>query len=226
MHAPSSTSNPLTFLETGSLPVENEIHIKQLCFLHHIINLHDDDPVKTTYLEQLKYPYEQNWGNEIIQLKLKYDIGFTDEQVKHLSKERWKSFIKNKVKTFVWNDLTAKALLQKHGQRTSLPSKLKKQDYLTTLPSTNARKIFHIRTGTIDLKGHRKYKYGDNTSCRLCDSEMEDVDHVINTCPAVPRGEMLSILTMDCDELLEISKRCILFDTLVDEAENLEPNKL
>ena len=226
MHAPSSTSNPLTFLETGNLPVENQIHVRQLSFLHHIINLQDDDPVKTTYFEQLKYPYEPNWGNEIIQLKLKYNIDYTDEQVKQVSKERWKSAIKNKVKTHVWKELISKALLQKHGQRITLPSKLERQEYLTTLPSANARKIFHIRTGTIDLKGHRKYKYGDNTSCRLCNSEVEDVNHVVNTCPAIPRGETLSTLTMDCNKLLEISKRCILFDTQVDEAENSELNVL
>ena len=36
LQAPSSTSNPLTFIETGTIPVENVIHIRQLNFLHHI----------------------------------------------------------------------------------------------------------------------------------------------------------------------------------------------
>ena len=35
-HAPSSTSNTLTFLETGTLPIKCEIHIRQLVFQHHI----------------------------------------------------------------------------------------------------------------------------------------------------------------------------------------------
>ena len=49
LHAPSSTSNPLTFLETGTLPIMYEIHIKQLRFLHHNLTLKEDDPVSATY---------------------------------------------------------------------------------------------------------------------------------------------------------------------------------
>ena len=67
----------------------NEIHIKQLCFLHHIVSLQDDDPVKTTYLEQLRYTFEPNWGNSITQLKLKYGICETDNEISEMSKERW-----------------------------------------------------------------------------------------------------------------------------------------
>ena len=48
MHAPTSTSNTITLLETGVTPIENEIHIKQLTFLHHILTLEDDDPVRVT----------------------------------------------------------------------------------------------------------------------------------------------------------------------------------
>ena len=91
---------------------------------------------------------------------------------------------------------------------------------MMNLPSENARKIFHIRSGTIDLRGHRKYKYGENKSCRLCSGGTEDVNHVVNECSAISRqGGILDILTTDCDELLEVSKRCLDFDTQVDEAE-------
>ena len=48
LQAPSSTSNCLTFIETGTIPIENEIHARQLNFLHHILTLQDDDPVKVT----------------------------------------------------------------------------------------------------------------------------------------------------------------------------------
>ena len=128
--------------------------------------------------------------------------------------------MKSKVKSCTFKELVDKALLQKHSKKITFPSELQKQDYLSELPSANARKIFRIRTGTIDLKGHRKYIYGDNTSCRLCDGEMEDVNHVVNECPAIPRDEpQLNIFSTKCEELLEVSKRCMIFDTKVDDKE-------
>ena len=223
LHVPSSTSNPLTFLETGTLPVENEIHIKQLTFLHHILTLADDDPVKVTYSEQQKYSFEPNWGNRIIFLKFKYDISETDDQINQFSKEKWKNLIKTKVKCRVIKELKEQALVQKYAQYITLPDSLQKQEYITSLPSANARKIFRIRTGTIDLKAQRKYIYGENTSCRLCDGMKEDLDHVVNKCPAVPReGEISNLYTNNNGDLYEISKRCLIFDNHVIEMEKQE----
>ena len=102
LHAPTSTSNVVTFLETGTLPIENEIHVRQLTFLHHIINLQDDDPVKTTYCQQLKYPYEPNWANTVVALRRKYGIGERDDEIVEISKERWKGIVKAKVFRYLW----------------------------------------------------------------------------------------------------------------------------
>ena len=225
LRAPSSTSNPLTFLETGTLPIMYEIHVKQLGFLHHILTLEDDDPVKTTYREQLQYPFEPNWGNGVLLLKEKYDISETDEEICQLSKERWKRTVKEKIRSCAHKELVKSASLQKCCQAIELPPDLQRQKYLTELPSANARKIFHIRTGTVDLKGHRKYIYGNDSTCRLCEGNWENVDHVVNECPSIPRGESpLNISTTDCEELMEISRRCLLFDTKVEELKKQECN--
>ena len=217
LQAPSSTSNPLTFIETGTLPVENVIHIRQLNFLHHILTLNDDDPVKTTYYEQLKYPFESNWGNTIDQIKLRYGVSETDEEIPLISKGRWKRLVKTKVRSCVFQELAEKARLQRCTENITLPSILQKQEYLTKLPSANARKIFHIRTGTINLKYHRKYMYGDDNLCRLCQREVEDVNHVVNECPAIPRGENININTTKYNDLMEISNRCIIFDDKIND---------
>ena len=44
--APSSISNPFLFLELGVLPIKYEIHKRQITFLHHIVNLSNEDPVR------------------------------------------------------------------------------------------------------------------------------------------------------------------------------------
>ena len=222
VHAPTSTSNTITFLELGTLPIINEIHIKQLMFLHHIINLDDNDPVKITHSQQLKYPYEPNWGNSVIKLKELYGISEDDEEICNLSKENWKKMVKTKVYSYVFEQLCDKAAQQKKAANLTY-SKMNIQDYLIKLPSENARKVFHIRSGTIDLRGNRTYKYGEVTSCRLCGSDVENVEHVVNECPGVTRhGGVVNFLSSDCEELLEVSKRCIDFDYQVEELEELK----
>ena len=88
--APSSTSNCLTFLETGIIPIEHEIHIKQLTFLHHILTLPYDDPVRLTYEEQKKYP-AANWFNEVTAIRSMYEIEETEEEIINIPKEKWKN---------------------------------------------------------------------------------------------------------------------------------------
>ena len=96
-HAPPSTSNPITLLETGSLPIEQEINQRQLNFLHHILSLDNDDPVKMVYIEQLKYTTEKNWANEVMGLRHKYGITELDEDIPVYSNDRWKDMVKKKV---------------------------------------------------------------------------------------------------------------------------------
>ena len=46
LRSPLSTTNCFVFLELGVLPLSYIIHIRQLSFLHHILLLEEDDPVR------------------------------------------------------------------------------------------------------------------------------------------------------------------------------------
>jgi hypothetical protein len=59
-HAPSSTPNSITLLETGMMPIEQEINKRQLNFLHLILTLEENDPNKIVYKEQMKFSAEKN----------------------------------------------------------------------------------------------------------------------------------------------------------------------
>ena len=216
-HAPSSTSNPITYLETGILPIKYEIHIKQLVFLHHILTLPKNDPVNHTYQQQLQYQ-APNWANETTYLRTIYKITETDEEVTCITKEKWKIIIKRKVKSKALEDLSYEARDQKHASNLLPYSNLAKQEYISTLTPKQARKIFHLRTKTIDLRGERNYLYGDNSSCRLClSTERETVEHVVNDCLGLNRSHHINnIFTTECGQLKEIARRCIDFDTKVE----------
>ena len=79
--------------------------------------------------------------------------------------------------------------------------------------------MFHVRTGTIDLKCVRKYWYSDKI-CRLCEQFDESVEHVVNVCHNVPRSSQISnLFTDDIDEMKMIADRLIKFALLVKEME-------
>ena len=128
---------------------------------------------------------------------------------------------RKKVSEHALSELKNDALRQKWSSNTNLPSKLENQNYLCELPSKNARKIFHARAGTIDLRAHRKYMYGEQKQCRLCDGDEENVVHVVNECPSIPpQYQVDDVYNADTVQLLEVSKRLINFDDLVDNNNN------
>ena len=210
-HAPSSTSNCLTFLETGTIPIEYEIHIRRLTFLHHILTLPDDDPVNLTYHEQKKYP-ATNWANEVSDLRTKYQLDETEDEIISLTKQKWKEIVKSKVRQYAFIELKKAAEKQKHALDVSSYVDFTVQSYITELSPARARKIFHIRTNTIDLRTIRKYQHGDNSKCRLCDTEDETLAHVVNRCPDIQRETLIpNLYCSDSNLLQEIADRCVNF---------------
>ena len=80
--------------------------------------------------------------------------------------------------------------------------------------------MFHIRSGSIDLKTNRPYKYGDDVSCRLCKKKPESVNHVVNECVFIEREDLLDIYSLKREEMTKVSRRCIDFQEKVDELES------
>ena len=174
--------------------------------------------MRIAYEEQLKYPFDSNWGNSTAELRNFYGIAESDREIVELSKESWKHRIKKKVSEHALSELKNDALCKKWSNDINFPLKLENQNYLCELPSKNARKIFHARAGTIDLRAHRTYMYGEQKQCRLCNGGEENVVHVVNECPSIPRQYQIDdVYNGDTAQLFEASKRLIRFDDLVEE---------
>ena len=141
-----------------------------------------------------------------------------DSEIANLGKDAWKRSVKTKVRAQALSDLNSEAAEQKNGANLIPYNDLSAQEYIKILTPKQARKIFHIRTGTIDIRGVRKYTYGDDTSCRLCEDAVESVEHIVNHCCKIDRlSQIKDLFTNNIEELREISHRCILFDKKVEE---------
>ena len=61
----------------------------------------------------------------------------------------------------------------------SEPFKMK--GYFNNKIILEARTMFQIRAGVLDIKSNRPYQY-DDQKCRVCGIEDETLDHIVNSC--------------------------------------------
>ena len=218
MRAPLSTPNAFVFLEFGALPVKFIIQIRQLTFLHHILGLDDQDPVRRTFEAQQLLPYEKNWANEVLPLLELY--GISDYDIANISKDTWKAIVKQKVSQTAFNQL--KDLIKDKTKTKHLSySSFSPRPYLHQFSHKQATIIFKLRSFSIDCKVNRKTS-NKSLSCRLCNSEEETQLHIIN-CASVSRGkpvvDMSTILAGDFsggdENVLEVCRRVDAFNSFV-----------
>ena len=81
-----------SFLELGIVPIQYGIEKRQLVFLKRIPDRENDDPIKMNYHEMLKYQAERNWANNVHELRGKYNLPLSDENVCNLTHAMWKKW--------------------------------------------------------------------------------------------------------------------------------------
>ena len=104
LEVPRSTPTTALYLETGILPIEYEIHIKQLVFLKHILDKDSTDPVAQMYNEMYKFQNEPNWAN-VFELRSRYNLLLNDMNVKSMTRNDWKIFVKDRAKACAFEKL-------------------------------------------------------------------------------------------------------------------------
>ena len=220
MKVPSSCPNAGTFLEFGKIPIEGEIHSRQLSFLHHILSLDASDPVYRMYVELKSFEHETNWANDMKNTLQKYSLVSDEQEIKKMGKEKWKTLVKQKVESFWFDYLVHECGVMKKTQHLKY-DKLKGQEYLTSMSPQDAQIIFRARLGCINCKGNMPSAHRGNLTCRLCKMADETQEHILN-CPVV-RGSkdcldisiVLDISLADSGELVELCSRVRSFDNLI-----------
>ena len=152
------------------------IERNQLTFLHHIVHLEEDDPVKRMWESQRLMSGERNWWYTVSRSMDKYNI--TLEDVVSKSKESFKAFTKKKIKEVALVNLQEDCKGKKKTKNLVYDS-LKPQEYFSKLYPTQAKAVFLARCQSLDIKEHRRYKYKDMV-CRLCKTEEETLSHIVN----------------------------------------------
>ena len=166
LQVPKSTPNCLVLLELGITPIELVIKSRQLNFLHHILNLSEDDPVKMAYYEQKSFSSENNWAREIKNTLARCGLSESEEEIAAMSKVKWKEVVSKQIKSVALKELNEKRKQLKNGSVVDEYDSLETQEYFQELNAQDSRTLFKIRAEVYDMKEYKQFKY-DDTICRL-----------------------------------------------------------
>ena len=194
LQLPQSTANSFVYLEFGELPIRYMIDRNQLIFLHHIIHLDIEDPVRVMLEKMKKFVGERNWWNRVEKLLVKYRI--TQENVQNMSRDSYKELVKKRVRSVAFASLMEQCG-RKEKTKELIYKALSPQEYLSQLYPNQARAIIQGRSKTLSIKEHRPYAFKDMV-CRRCKKENETLNHVvncgyeheINACEILDSGEL------------------------------------
>ena len=70
-----------------------------------ILDRDQEDPVKRIYNEMLKYPSENNWANNVLDLRCKYNLLQNHDNIADMTWSVWKKMVKNMIKRFAFMTL-------------------------------------------------------------------------------------------------------------------------
>ena len=215
MGVAKSTCNAFIYLELGVLPIDYEIHKRQLMFLYRILNLDEDDPVYRMYENMIQFSLngESNWWTDVKQILAKY-IGKETEDVKKMTKTAYRALVNSSIERAAFEDLKTECQSKKKTSTLSYDT-FKTQNYLKELYPNQSKTIFKCRSQTLDLKSQSTYKYTDLV-CRRCGLEDETVEHVINC--GHPEKLFMNFDDETCIEDTANTIRCIRrIEDLIDE---------
>ena len=181
LEVPKSTPVAALYLELGVLPIQFEIEKKQLMFLKHLLEKNESDPALKLYQQMVKYQYEMNWANFVLNLRCKYNLPLNDQNIKVMSKDQWRSFVNEKIRSYAFHTLLIQCQLNSKTNHLNY-KKFCQQLYITECDPQIARVIFKARTRMFDVKANFKTKYQGILHCPFCKIDEESLEHIF-ACP-------------------------------------------
>ena len=140
---------------------------RQLVVFKIILDCENDDPVKMSYHEMLKYKAEKNRANNVHGLGGKYNLPLNDENVGTPNICHVEKTVHDRVKHVAFFSLTEMCSANKNTCLLSY-DKLTKTPYLTNLELEIARTVFRAKVGVYYIKENFKKKYDGELSYPFC----------------------------------------------------------
>ena len=180
----SKTAKEFLIRESGTIPLRFQISGRRLVYWKHILSVHKSELIFRVYLAQKLSPVQGDWISLVEKDKELYDIKLSDEEVRIMSKHKFKTYIKQKSEELTLKYLSK--LQQKHSKSKLLDmNDLTISQYLLDSRFSKAERelLFRLRSKTVDVKENFKHAYQNNDMlCQLCKLFSCTQSHVLQ-CP-------------------------------------------
>ncbi len=203
MGVKQAAANSFLHLELGVLPIEYEVHKRQLSFLHHIVNLEEKDPVKLVWRNQKALPEYPNWWKDVRELMRRYEINITENGIVNMTKCTFKKKIKDAVLKKAFKDLCTE-VSQKSKTQTIRYTRFAAQDYISKLYPNQAKIVFQCRSKTLNIKEQSEHQFKNNF-CRWCGIADETLSHIVNCGSTGEKLEDVEQSVLSCNDTLKLS---------------------
>ena len=90
-------------METGALPIKHIIQNRRLSYLKHILTVNEHELISKVYYAQKRKPTKNDWFLTITKDRTKIELNLNDEKIKSLSKKKYKSILKKKIRRNAFN---------------------------------------------------------------------------------------------------------------------------
>ena len=190
---PNSTPHVAMAWVLGMISVEHRINENKLIFLQYLIDQDDSNLSKEIYQIQksLNFPGFVSESRRLIQRYKLPDI----IDGKSMSKIKWRTSVKNAIKSCYENELQEKMTTSKLKDGPLVDEIFEKKDYITAMNISDARTNFRLRSNTTNCKMNRKSDPGYAANLWKCDAcgNLDTQCHIM-WCPAfTPLREGLDV---------------------------------
>ena len=182
--AHSKTAIEWLYADTGRLNMESLMQIRRLMYLWHVLCRDKDELIRRVYDTQKVASNTGDWYDMVQKDKQQLGIHMTDTDIQGVSKEWFKNFVKEKIKTNFLKHL--KSLKTKHSKSVNLQcDDLKTADYIDSprLSLKEKQLPFKLRSRTLDVKDNFRNQHKDHL-CISCGLFPETQSHLLE-CPEI-----------------------------------------
>ena len=154
-------------------------------YLWHILHMDENELISNVYFAQKCKMTKGDWCQIIDQIKEQLSIEKTDNEIKTMTKDSFKSYLVKKVENSAFEYL--QELASKHSKSKytfTQCDQLREEPYLRDqrFCKQDIQLIFALKTRMLDLKYNFKTMYNNNMECQTCDDKLsiENENHLLN----------------------------------------------
>ena len=180
--APKCVPRLSLYLECATLPVKNVCQSRRLMYYWHILHSDETELLNKFYSAQLLRPTKNDWAIQITKDKKELHINLSDEEVKLMSKPKFKELVLRKINALAARQFSEIQSKQQKTKQLQISDKQQPAPYLfsKTLCQEEVRTLFKLRSSTIDVKGNMSSSYKENMWCRTCFLFPESQQHLLH----------------------------------------------